>query len=274
MIDTVIIRHLKDIDDLRFDQRDTPLQPNQEGLLLPTAESIVNLCKTQGKSGIHIITSPKARTLDTTRLFSAHVVNLASDLTITTEVDDRIRELDQGEFLLPVDYIPGTKFQPLNTAWDAFIEQSFCTHNIDYHFGDPINNGESCVYPELNIFSKVGESQREFTIRTYSFILDLINQVKNSPSTLPVVITHQALLHRVLEISEVAKKIRSQQLEVGSGDLPFLEYEQLHDLNTSVVISNEGSNANAVNLSLLEIMEIENLLVSEIKVLSPERVEP
>lgn len=225
----VLIRHFQDQDNLLY-QNDSPIVENELPKARIAAVEISDSTKEMGFSQIHILASNKKRAEITAREVARE---MGFVFPVTTEIDQRIREIDQGTYLLPEGYKPGDYYQPLQDAWKVFFKETFKEGNLWYRFGDPMSNEDgSYKHPELaGYFKKHGENQIEFSIRFYSFIVDLCQRFNNQKDILPIVVTHQALTARFAEITRIAEKVKSGTLtEVNPGKLPLLEWNQFEEV--------------------------------------------
>jgi len=175
-----IVRHLEDVNNL-IEGRDNGLVPGQEAEAQAMTESVIKQSVAEGHSRILFIASPAKRTRETTDLMIEQIREQYGDQFKTNVLcDRRIRDLDEGKFVLPPGYQPGEHYQPLATARDIFFEESFGDHpNPLYRYGDPVQLPEGGYkYPELaEHFMEPGESQVDLAVRLYSAVLDMADEV-------------------------------------------------------------------------------------------------
>lgn len=219
----MFMRHLQDQDNL-FYQNNSPVLPHELNRAGDIAREIAINAKQAGFDHIHFITSSKSRAAMT-----ANEISNRARLYVNTslEYDERIRELDQGKYVLPKDYKPGDNFQPLKDAWLIFFDETFKSENLWYRFGNPVQTNNGLKYPELaKYFKEYGENQIEFSIRYYSFLSNLYQRFRDKSSVLPVIVTHQALTARFFELSHIAvtRKV------VSRGSLPLMEWSAFQEI--------------------------------------------
>lgn len=236
------VRHLQDEDNLLAGWNDAPLLSNQEYLVGNAVQDIVTRYELGDFTGIRIYTSPKKRAVETAAMIGSKILSLVST-SPELIADDRIRELDQGNYILPPNYKPGDYYSPLSIAWNVYFNETFFqSHpNPFYRFGDPMALNDAHKYPELiGIFTKYGETQTEFNIRFYDFIISLCEELERNPDQLHIVVTHHAIVARTLELKSIFTKtdepgevVKNSPFEsqlsipfIGLGALPT--YEWLH----------------------------------------------
>ena len=256
----MVMRHFRDQDNL-FYENNSPVVEDELLRVESIAAEIAHHATENGFTSVHMITSNKARAEMTTKAVANRV---ALFLPATYEVDPRIRELDQGKYILPEGYKPSDYFQPLQDAWSIFFEETFSEENISCRFGDPLllDNG-NFKYPQIaGVFEKYGENQTEFSIRFYSFLSDLCTRFHDSPGVLPIIVTHQALAARISEVGYVMSKIKNGSLTRPiPGSMPKLEWEAFQEIkDNSEMFVEFGGIAMA---SLSDITEFTDILNSE-----------
>lgn len=223
-----LIRHFEDEDNL-FQANDNQLINNEllkAGIL---KEIIISKAFESNIHRAYFLTSNKRRALITARAIANRIEDT---MPITIEIDPRIREIDQGSYILPPTYNPGDFYPPLTKAWDVYFAETFKNRNIKYRFGDPLVRNGSSKYPEISgYFNKYGENQREFSIRFYSFLRDLLQGFSYQKEYIPIIITHQALIARFKEIAMIAEKVNLNIINhIDPGTLPLLEWEQFQEM--------------------------------------------
>lgn len=258
-----IMRHFKDEDNL-FEANDNPLingELSKAGIL---AEIMVSKAFENNLNQVYILTSNKKRSIMTAGEIAKKIENV---LPITIEIDPRIREIDQGNYILPPTYNPGDFYPPLAKAWGIYFTETFENRNITYRFGDPLGGNGLPKYPEISgFFSKYGENQIEFGIRFYSFLRDLLQRFSYQKEYIPIIITHQALIARFKEIAMIAEKVNSNSINhIDPGTLPLLEWEQFKEMYGSRdAFIGHGE---ITNLSLATLHGLHETLTKEIEYL-------
>jgi len=259
----VLIRHFQDQDNL-FCFNDSPVVEAELPKARIASAEILTHAEKISYSYIYIFTSSKQRA-ETTAQEIAREIN--GNLQVVLRIDSRIREIDQGKYILPEGYKVGDYFQPLQDAWSAFFRETFEEGNLRYRFGDSLLNGDRCKYPELvGHFSEFGENQIEFSIRFYSFLIDLCQKFKNQKNILPVVVTHQALTARFAELIKIAEKMKAGSLSnISPGTLPLLEWRQFEEIKGDRDIFIEFGGLTTLPLTLL--YDLVDILISEVEFL-------
>lgn len=173
----IAVRHFQEQDNLLY-LNDSPVMETELPKAISVASEISDRAREGGFSQIHILTSSKKRT-EVTAVEVAK--EIGTTFPVTIRIDGRIRTIDQGKYILPEGYKPGDYFQPLQDAWAIFLEETFGEGNLWYRFGDPVTNVDgTCKYPQLvGHFDKYGENQIEFSLRFYSFLVDLCRKYKD-----------------------------------------------------------------------------------------------
>ncbi len=153
-------RHLEEIDDLKKWGRNAPLmntEKNEEDLK-EIVDAIVSKIKESNKKAIMFVTSPKTRSKETAYLVAAEIKKrLRTNIKIRYVLEDNLRGPEQGEFILPDNYNPGSFFEGLRIASEIFFKESlgFPDHDTHYKFGDPVLKSDgSYKYPELTKYFK------------------------------------------------------------------------------------------------------------------------
>jgi len=166
--------------------------------------------------------------METAELVKNYLVDKPIKLKIVSEVDNNLREIDQGKFILPEDYKPGDSFAGLKIAGKIFSSETFnpddsYKDNLDYHFGDPLLQSDGTYkYPELaQYFSEYGESYRDVLIRFYSQIVKLSENLERfKDKVAPVVFTHGQPHQIFTNLSEVADMMHDEGFTFETGTLP------------------------------------------------------
>jgi len=268
----LLVRHFEDHPSVNYSDRDSDIidvsQSEVGGVI---AAKVVQETNRLNKSEVIIITSPLKRALQTTRLLKTSILHIQPQLMIMVKEEPKVATLKQGDYV-NTDFENMQKIEKV--AWAAFEKQALGKQDIYYRHGDALmdKNGTT-VYPELaNAFNKPGENQLEFTIRTYSFILDLVDSLDTSYSGKLVVISgHVAPLLRLLETESLARKILSgTKSEIEKGKLYVHEWDEMGSLlkenpDTKELLHKPGS-FTIVNLDV--ITQIRKVLEEELEYLA------
>lgn len=129
-----IMRHFKDEDNL-FEANDNPILNSELLKVGILAEIITSEAFKSNINHAYFFTSNKKRAIITAREIAKKIENV---LPATIEIDPRIREIDQGNYILPPTYNPGDFYSPLAKAWGVYFAETFENKNITYRFGDPL----------------------------------------------------------------------------------------------------------------------------------------
>lgn len=224
----LILRHLDDIQDFNVSYRNTPIVDEERVKVPGIVNSVLTSFDLLQKKRIKFIISPQIRAKQTADLVIDGIRKARKDIDMDIFEDKRILDLYHGEYVVPSSYRVGEKLPALGIANKAYTEQTFGHKNIDYRNGDPMDGR----YPELvGLFSKYGESQREFSLRFYDFIESLINDVSTNNDTLYVIVAHTAIVFRLFELSYLINELVDTRGSVAIGDLSFREWEQAFKLD-------------------------------------------
>jgi hypothetical protein len=82
-------------------------------------------------------------------------------------------------------------------------------------------------YPELiGKFNTYGENQIDFSIRFYSFILDLIHLYETEPNEYIIMLTHNVIVSRIIGLQKIAQDLPNSPINPSevSGKLYYLEW--------------------------------------------------
>lgn len=210
--------------------RDGEIIPGQEELAYSFAKEIYDETKKEGKKAVMFICSSQARAIQAGGLISDELRKMDESIKIRLVDDFGLSNINQGKFILPPDYKPGDYYAGLDLANKIFAKEALSSHgDYLYKFGDPILQGDnSYKYPELTpYFESYGETYRDFLVRIYEMVLETSKKVEKFDSKTKVVVVTHAQLYQILkDISDVAKMIKNDGLEVQTGDLPKLCWEQ------------------------------------------------
>lgn len=224
-----IAEHLEDQDDLLMG-RDTELIAGQEHLAKEMADKIYGHAIENGIKAMVFCVSPKKRVLETAKLVEKYLSDKTVKIHILFDVDPNLREMDQGKFILPVEYKAGDDFKGLTIARKVFMREiqnpdNPSQENFNYHFGDPLPREDGTYkYPELKkYFTESGESFKEMLIRYFSEVVKLSENLKRfSDKTEPVIFTHGQPRQFFVILEEIAKKMAGEGHRFEPGDLPRL----------------------------------------------------
>jgi len=220
--DLVILRHLKDINDLR-NSRDSGIEEGQEELISSISERIVSSIKAHNIKILILTISTKKRVVESTNLIVDSIRNQNPEIKVVVSEEENLIDLDHGDFVLPTDYRVGDYFQPFEVAWKAFLVEAFDNDNPDYQFGDSVvdDNGIS-KYPDLEkVFTRFGESQIDINLRLYKSI---VNGHRNKekiirPHILNIIVTHSLPYAILKQLVDVAYKIKNEDVCFETGEL-------------------------------------------------------
>ncbi len=224
-----IAEHLEDTDDLSAG-RDTELIPGQEALAEEMASEIYEHAMATNLSGLLFCVSPRKRAMETAMLVRRCLDNKPVKLKVVFEVDHNLREIDQGQLILPIDYKAGDEFQGLVLARQIFSSEvrnpdDPAKDNLSYHFGDPLlcEDG-SYKYPELQeYFTEPGESFKEILIRYFSQVVKFSENLDRfSGRTQPVVFTHGQVRQFFVILEQLAERMIKEGYTFNVGALPKL----------------------------------------------------
>lgn len=217
----VIIRHLEDKDDLSSG-RDTHLVEGQADKIQTMAREIDEEVRSQGYRAIHFCTSPRKRVVETVSLVKEALLKMDKPVRVITSVHSGLIDSDHGEFILPLDYQPGDRYEPFTRAWSVYFRESFEEDNKGYRFGDPVGmpNGEF-KYPELaGYFKRFGENYAEFSIRLYSAAIDLADNLDRYGKNIKlIVMTHGAALAVYRDLEVIAEQMMEENFTFETGSL-------------------------------------------------------
>lgn len=263
-----LVRHLCDRNLLRGNFCDAPLIPGQEQEAESIAKQIVSIA--QNKK-IIVFTSNKIRALETTDMLFRFISN-EYDLN----VDDRIRELDQGKYILPDSYKEGDFFPPLQKAWNLYFEQTFKNKNYFYRFADPLRY-QNCkpIHEDLDrSFYEYGENQNEFSIRYLSFLVDLLKLINSNKDKHFVIVTHQAIIARIIEFTSIYEYIQNTFLpNIAMGTFQMMEWEHFKINKINQLISNFAKHGASLTINFGNEVSLLDLINSERDVLIARRTQ-
>lgn len=231
--DVTCVRHLEDVEDLRQPDRDSPINPSEQIHIPNIAKHILNQLPDERDVVIRIVSSPRERVLTTIGLVVDNLTEERDDIDVTLFEDARLTGLHHGKFCLPDGYMPGDEFVPDKLAWEIWVDETFNKKNLTYRYGDPIFVEGLPMYPQLvGHFEEYGESQLDFSLRVYSFLIDFATEVMEADDhERHIVSSHLAVILRMAEILAVTGTLDNQFLKtIPLGTLAFEEWDHMSDL--------------------------------------------
>lgn len=118
------MRHLDDVDDLRTPGRDNSVLAVELIYVPKMAAAILESLKTNNRKRVHFLVSPKLSATTTMDAIISLLKELDNSISISFEIDQRIRELDHGEYRLGEDYEAGNHLVPKDLAWTAYTRET------------------------------------------------------------------------------------------------------------------------------------------------------
>lgn len=197
----VLVRH--GVDDPALTQDlDQPLVEETKPDIKTLSEELAKLCARAGTDRVVLRHSIRLRAIQTASII-ADELRTANIQTETIEAPG-VREIYQGNFLIR-DHVPGTQYEPLVNAWDAW-QQKLDAHELLYRFGDPLLNDSGAMeFPKLKgWFEKFGEHQGDFSLRLYRALREVF---ADSRGGLQVIVGHQASCSRIQRIISAALQL-------------------------------------------------------------------
>lgn len=209
----LLLRHGTDLTVLRSNLN-PPLDPSKIHEFEELVAEASELCA--GK-WVRLLHSSRVRAQESARII---VEKFGLDRIAEIESSDLIREVYHGDFKI-INHRQGEIYPPLVDAWTLWAE-ALADMDIDYRYGNPVRKGE-IKYPRLvGIFTKFGENHREFTIRVYSFMVDLIQRFYSDSDVFNIVLAHQATLSRIQRVFNALSSLQ----EVPAAGVLVREIEQ------------------------------------------------
>jgi len=208
-------RHFEDVDAIKTYGFDGPLLQNEDNnrRVFETARRIISIAERQQSRTLRLIFSPSLRRIRE----SAHLVReeVSKTMTVVLEECDDLRPFDQGMPILPQDYRDGDRLLTTLDAWDAYCQATYVDRNIHYRFGD--HDGNMVIQENLEgRFKALGESEADYLVRKYRFLLKILSQEDNSESVAFCSQTNPLLLYRELFA------IQKEPIEPSPEELHFL----------------------------------------------------
>ncbi len=199
----VLIRHGVDVSVLSKDLNQ-PLTEETKPDIRTLAKQVIKFCKKTRAKTTRIWHSNRLRAIQTASIIAEEFFSA----DIPTEMSETVgvREIYQGNFIIK-NHTHGNDYKPLVDAWQAWQAKLDASEML-YRFGNPnIREGGKAEYPELEgWFEKFGEHQADFSLRIYSFLVELFECAGDD---LHIIIGHQASCSRIQRIMSMATTIAS-----------------------------------------------------------------
>ncbi len=224
----LILRHLDDVQDFRVHYRNTPIVESEAARVPGITQGILSTFTASRKTKIQLIASRQLRAEQTADLVALALRNTLPAAAVSIRLDNRIRDLYHGRYVIPKNYTSGEKLPALSLATKAYVEQTFTCNNMDYRNGDPLNGQYSALE---GLFSEFGESQRSFSLRFYAFMDDFLQTVDNNPDTLFVIVAHTATVFRMFELYYLIYDLANRNGSITEGELSFDEWQHARQLD-------------------------------------------
>lgn len=188
----LILRHLKDEDDIRKFGFDSPIQPNQEEIARNLMNRIVLLSKYRD---VEILYASPRRFKESIDLMSSY---LDQEYNFVSKKDARLDWIRDGKIKLDDNYIKGDNNLDILNAWSIFTEE-INNGNYAYILGNP--NGADKYYKSLvGRYTEFGGTISD--LRPFlSLMLDLITNNKDNT----VLCCRHVAIRVILLLSEHAK---------------------------------------------------------------------
>lgn len=230
----IVMRHFDEIDDLEKYGRDGVLSEGQEEKAEKAADLLLAEIKKHNKKAVLFITSPRVRANQTAQMITDILLKKDPALKCSCVQENDLRAIDQGEFVLPTDYVRGQKYEGLLLADQAFFNETHASDNrvgvdnYNYKFGDPVllENGRY-KYPELvGFFTQYGETYKEVLLRLYSLIIKTSEKVYKLGKNIElVIVTHGQPAQIFKDLKKVAELIKNDAVKYKEGELAKLCWE-------------------------------------------------
>lgn len=215
-----LLRHFRDLPDVDGG-RDVGIAPVSKAEISATANSIVQAAEEISCTSVVLITSSLKRAMATNNAIADMIVEHDPRLEVKSITDQRIASLTHGE------YADKCTTEKESMAWLAYVNETFVERNPLYRHGDPkINGGATAKYPELlEMFSRHGEHQWDFTRRLLSFVYGLIVYAEKGglDETMVILCSHTAIIMRAIELSSLAQR----KAVVPIGEMYLAEWDEL-----------------------------------------------
>lgn len=271
--EVMLVRHLKDENSLLKEGLDGSLLEGQEKEAEKIANDIYENAEKNKVDILMFITSPQKRAIGTAQLIEDGIKGKKSKIKTMMFVDDKLRTLDQGKYILPDGYTDGDHFEGLEIAKKIFNSEKFSEdptfENLKYRFGDPLKLSDGGYkYPELlKYFSEPGESYRDFLVRIYEDVAmysEKIGMYNNKVQ--PVLFTHNLVTFVLRDLKELSNKVLHENLTFKTGQVAKL----------CLQIYKEGNTYNKTtdkDYGRLDFIDASNVFVPQIVKLLKEEIE-
>lgn len=203
-------------------------------------EIILDL-KENDKKIVLFITSAKIRAIQTAQLLSEEIKKILGKDTVkfVHHAENNLKGIEQGEFILPENYVAGDFFEGLEIGSKIFFNESLNPkiNNINYRFGDPFFIENKYKYPELlNFFSEPGETYFEAITRIFTSVVQLglkIEKLSNS-NVLIVIVGHGYTYQILKNLAILACMIENRDLKIGNFDIIQKLWEIYNDNKSGI----------------------------------------
>lgn len=268
--------HLEEVDDLQKYGRDAPLaetKKNKEDLNT-IVDTIVSRVQEFDKKAVMLISSSKTRTEETARLIGAEIKQrMGNDIKIRYTSEEDLRAPDQGEFILPETYKPGSFFEGLKIASNVFYEESLnrSDQNVHYKFGDPVIRPDgSYKYPDLaKYFKESGETYAESLSRLLKLVVKMGEKVEKLNSSIEVVLVGHGFTYQIFRgLSILAEEVKNEGVRVKVEDIPH-KLSEIYEGRTEELRDRMCIPLDITNLGDEELLD---LLKNEIKFLEKKEI--
>jgi broad specificity phosphatase PhoE len=225
--------HLEEHNDLKKWERDAPLDmdiPGNKEALSKIIDALAQKIKTSNRKAVLFISSSKLRSQQTSELIAKELKqNLGDDIKFRFNTESDLDGNDQGQFIIPDEYVAGEVFEGLKLAGKIYLSEFSVNKNLNYRFGDPflLENGEY-KYPELlQFFSKSGESYKEPLIRIFNSVLEMSRKAEKLEQNTEIVIVAHGLTYHILQgMTIVAEDFLKDGSIFQKGELPFKIWDE------------------------------------------------
>jgi ribosomal protein L28 len=230
-----IVRHLDDIDDLRTYWRDGPLISWQREKAHEIAEIILNKYNLSNSKKLIFPVSTKRRWFQTANLVKESLLSLSPELDIRIIKQLNLREIDQGEFILPHWYEAWMECEWLRIAakiffWEVFWWDHWWKDNYYYKYWDPLLLKDGSYKYDIlqKYFNKSWESYADVLIRVYTQVLKTIKNNKALDKLLvkSVIFTHWQPSQIFKDLFEVAQLVVNENMDYKVWQLPRICWDR------------------------------------------------
>lgn len=228
-----IFRHLEDEDNI-LENRDGHLLGGQEEVAKDLARKIYEEYLSDDCNAVFIMCSSKKRSYETSDMISSNLKNINPELKVKIVKNNSLREIDQGEIIIPENYETGDNFKGLLLSGGIFFKEVFGADkeggvdNYSYRYSDPLLQDDgSYKYPELKkYFSEPGESYKEILIRIYEQIIDFSKNINRFNDKIKFVICSHGQTAQIFEdLVEASDLIQKEGATLKQGSLPRICWE-------------------------------------------------